>query len=301
MMKNRGQMKKLSRNDPCWCGSGAKYKSCHLRADRKKSGLFRRLRGGRLTHPTTPGIVIKTEEQVEGIRESCQLVKQTFEMLEGRVIEGAATNDIDRWVHEFTLDHGGFPGTLNYNGYPKSACVSINDVICHGIPDETVLRRGDIVNVDITTVLKGYYGDSSRMYAIGDISPEAAKLIDVSKECLDLGIAQVKQLNTIGDIGHAIQQYAEKRGYSVVRDYAGHGVGLKFHEEPSVNHFGKRKSGSVMVPNMIFTIEPMINIGGYKCKVLDDNWTAVTEDGSLSAQWEHTVRVTENGVEIMTA
>ncbi len=293
---------KLSRNDPCWCGSGNKYKHCHLKIDRQKKGgsLFQRPVFKPLRHPTSPGIIIKTEEQIEAIRKSCQVVKKSFEILEGRIKAGITTNQINDWVHEFLLDHGAFPAPLNYENFPKSICTSVNDVICHGIPDNRELRDGDILNIDITSVLKRHYGDCSRMYLIGEVSPAAKRLVEVTRECLDIGIDQVKPFNTIGDIGYAIERHAHRYGYSVVRNYAGHGTGLKFHEEPVVNHFGRRKTGPVMVPNMIFTIEPMINIGKYKCKVLDDGWTAMTVDGSLSAQWEHTVLVTESGVEILT-
>ncbi|OQY28697.1 MAG: type I methionyl aminopeptidase [Candidatus Cloacimonetes bacterium 4572_55] len=297
-------MKKLSRNDPCWCGSGKKYKHCHLNLDRRKIGLFQRLSKKaqkQPRHPTDSRIIIKTDEQIAGIRKSCQLVKKIFEMLENRIVPGITTDQINGWTHRFILDHGAFPAPLHYKNFPKSVCTSINNVICHGIPDDTVLKEGDILNVDVTTVLKGYYGDSSRMYIIGGkTTPEAMRLVKTTKECLNIGIEQAKPNNTIGDIGHVIQHYAEVRGYSIVRDYAGHGVGLRFHEDPPVNHFGEAKSGPIIVPNMVFTIEPMVNIGGYKSRTLDDGWTAVTADGSLSAQWEHTILITESGSEVLT-
>lgn len=292
---------KLSRNDPCWCGSGRKYKNCHLNEDRKSRVLTRRGPRQYLRHPTSPKIIIKTPEQIEGIRAASQLVKQTLDMLGNEVKAGVTTNYLDKLAYQFTMDHGGFPAVLNYKGYPKSICTSVNNVICHGIPDDEELQDGDIVNVDITNELKGFFGDASRMYLIGDVAPKARKLVDVTLECLNIGIGLVKPMNTVGDIGFAIQRHAESHGYSVVRDYAGHGVGLRIHEEPSVNHFGKKRSGALLVPNMVFTIEPMINEGRHHSKVLDDDWTAVTRDGSLSAQWEHTVRVTDDGVEILTA
>ena len=217
-----------------------------------------------------------------------------------RIKVGVTTNEINTWVHEYTVQHNAYPAPLGYGGFPKSVCTSINDVICHGIPDDTVLKDGDIVNVDVTCILDGYYGDANRMYIMGEASKEAIDLVRVSKECLDLGIEQVKPYNTLGDIGNAIQQHAESLGYSVVYDYGGHGVGLEFHEEPFVPHIGKKGEGTILLPNMTFTIEPMINIGSPEADVLEDDWTAVTIDGSLSSQWEHTIRVTETGYEILT-
>ena len=283
---------RLSRNDPCWCGSGKKYKHCHLKRDM----VARRKRS-----PSKPSaIMIKTNEQIAGIRQSCRLTRDILEMLEERIAPGMTTQDIDLWVHEYTLDHGAIPAPLNYRGYPKSVCTSINEVVCHGIPDGTVLQEGDILNVDVTCVLNGYYGDSSRMYLIGQVSEDARKLVRVTRECLDLGIEQVEPGHTLGDIGHVIQRHAEGYGYSVVRKFVGHGTGIRFHEPPDVLHYGQPGAGAVLRPNMVFTIEPMINAGEYDVKTLADGWTAVTVDGSLSAQWEHTVRVTEDGVEILT-
>ena len=199
-----------------------------------------------------------------------------------------------------------YPAPLNYRGksavgFPKSVCTSVNNVICHGIPGNEVLKEGDIINVDVTSILDGYYGDASRMFLIGDVSEEAKNLVDITQQCLQIGIQQVKPGKTTGDIGHAIQTHAEGLGYSVVRDFAGHGVGIEFHEEPQILHYGKPNTGVLLQPNMVFTIEPMINIGRPECKLLRDGWTAVTQDGSLSAQWEHTIRVTSNGSEILTA
>jgi methionyl aminopeptidase len=287
-------MHRLSRNDLCWCGSGKKYKHCHLKQDRQSSGR-QRLMGGRSRE-----IIIKTEEQIDGIRRASQLTRDILDMLEERIVAGISTEDINRWVHEYTLAHGATPAPLNYRGFPKSVCTSLNQVVCHGIPDGTVLREGDILNVDVTSILDGYYGDSSRMFLIGEVSDEACRLVEVTRECLNLGIAQVKPGNTLGDIGHAIQQHAESHGYSVVRDYIGHGTGVQFHEPPDVRHFGEPGTGVRLVPGMVFTIEPMINAGGYQVKLLGDGWTVETADGSLSAQWEHTVRVTEDGVEVLT-
>lgn len=285
---------KLSRNDPCWCGSGRKYKKCHLEQDLRLEDLEQ------AGCPVPPRSLIKTETQIAGIRKACQMSKDILNMVESRIEVGIRTIEIDNWVHEYTVGHGAIPASLNYEGFPRSVCTSINNVVCHGIPDETVLRDGDIVNVDVTTILNGYYGDMSRMFLIGEPSREARELVRVTRECLYLGIEQVKPFNRIGDIAYVIEQHANKHGYSVVQEYGGHGVGLDFHEEPFVQHYGERDCGMVLVPNMVFTIEPMINAGGYKCTRLADGWTTVTRDGSLSAQWEHTVRVTETGVEILS-
>ncbi len=284
----------LSRNDPCWCGSGTKYKKCHLEQDTRLEEMER------AGCPVPPRSLIKTEEQIAGIRRACQLSNNILDMVAKRIEAGITTSEIDHWVHEHTIRHGALPAPLNYEGFPCSVCTSLNNVVCHGIPDDTILRDGDIVNVDVTTILNGYYGDVSRMFLIGNPSEQARDLVQVARECLYLGIEQVKPFNRIGDIGYVIEQYANSHGYSVVQDYGGHGVGLDFHEEPFVQHYGERECGMVLVPNMVFTIEPMINAGGYKCKRLADGWTTVTSDGSLSAQWEHTVRVTEDGAEILS-
>jgi methionyl aminopeptidase len=288
---------KTSRNELCWCGSGKKYKRCHLLKDQLNSSPRRN--SGR-------GVIIKTEEQIEGIRRSGQLTKKLLDMVEERIQPGTTTDEINFWVHEETMANGAYPAPLNYRGkssirFPKSVCTSVNEVVCHGIPGPQVLQEGDIINVDVTSILDGYYGDASRMFFIGEVSEEAKRLVEVTKECLNLGIKQVKPLKTTGDIGHAIQSYAEGLGYSVVRDFAGHGVGIEFHEEPQILHYGEPNTGVTLQKNMVFTIEPMINIGRAECKILRDGWTAVTSDGSLSAQWEHTIRVTDTGVEILTA
>ncbi len=287
-------MRKLARNDLCWCGSGKKYKKCHLDTDIKNGTVSKE------SFQIPPGVVIKTEKQVEGIRKSSQLTKEILDMVADRIHPGITTNTINEWVHEHTIKHGAIPAPLNYNGFPKSVCVSINNVICHGIPDETVLRDGDIVNVDVTTILDGYFGDAGRMFIIGNASEEAKRLVNVARECLYIGIDQVKPYQDLGEIGYAIEQHAVKNGFTVVRDYGGHGIGLKFHEEPHVHHYGSRKRGLVMQPGMVFTIEPMINQGRYETRLMADSWTAVTIDGKLSAQWEHTVLVTETGSEILT-
>ena len=285
---------KLSRNDACWCGSGRKYKKCHLEMDLRLEELEKK---GYIIPPRS---IIKTEEQIAGIRRACQLSREILDGLEDIITPGITTETINTWVHEYTIAHGAYPAPLHYNGYPKSVCTSINEVICHGIPEERVLADGDILNVDVTCILDGYYGDTSRMYLIGEPSAQARELVQVARECMYLGIEQVRPFNRVGDIGYTIEQHARKYGFSVVQDFGGHGVGVEFHEEPFVQHYGEKDSGMILIPNMVFTIEPMINVGTYECRVLDDNWTAITADGSLSAQWEHTVRVTEDGVEILS-
>jgi len=310
--------RRLGRNDPCHCGSGRKYKACHLSADQASQrgaapavesaiapGAWSRhvQRGspaGETAQRRNPTL-IKTPAQIEGIRRSCQATRAILDMLEGRLVAGVTTEEIDAWVHEATLAAGAIPAPLNYRGFPKSVCTSINEVVCHGIPDGTALRDGDIVNVDVTCILDGYFGDASRMYLVGDVAPEAKRLVQVTRECLELGIKQVRPGGSVGDIGHAIQTHAESAGFSVVRDFVGHGVGLRFHEEPQIPHFGMRGRGHPLLPGMVFTIEPMINAGAWQVKILPDGWTAVTADGSLSAQFEHTVTVTATGVEILSA
>ncbi len=287
-------VKGLTRNSVCWCGSGLKYKKCHLESDLISS------RDAKQPLSLTHGITIKTEKQIEGIRKSCSLTKEILDMVEKRIKPGITTNEINEWVHEYIVSHGAVPAPLNYNGFPKSVCTSINDVICHGIPDDTVLKNGDIVNVDVTTILGGYYGDSGRMFFMGNPSEESGKLVRVAKECLSIGIEQVMPGRDISEIGNAIEKHASMNGFSVVRDYGGHGIGLLFHEEPHIHHYSGKSRGIMMLPNMVFTIEPMINAGKHGSRLLIDNWTAVTVDGKLSAQWEHTVRVTETGVEVLT-
>lgn len=283
-----------SRNELCWCGSGQKYKKCHLKLDQS---LEEKARQG---FQIPKRSLIKNAEQIAGIRQAGSLTARILDMVGEHIRAGITTDEINTWVHEMTVAHGAYPAPLNYKGYPKSTCTSINDVICHGIPGERVLLEGDIVNVDVTCILNGYYGDASRMYMIGEVSPEARRLVEVARECTRVGIEQVKSLNTTGDIGYAIEQHARAQGFSVVRDFGGHGIGLDFHEDPFVQHYGSRKYGMVLVPGMVITVEPMVNTGSYQCKVQADNWTVLTADGGLSAQWEHTVLVTEEGYDILT-
>lgn len=246
--------------------------------------------------------LIKTPEQIEGIRRSGVVNTGVLDLVESEIKEGMSTEQIDKLVYEYTMDHGAIPAPLHYEGFPKSVCTSINEVVCHGIPSEKeILRDGDIINVDVSTILDGYYSDASRMFMIGNVSPAKRCLVEVTKECLQIGMEVAKPFGFVGDIGHAIQKHAEKNGYSVVRDLCGHGVGLEFHEEPEVTHFGKKGTGMLLVPGMVFTIEPMINMGRYDVYIdADDNWTVLTDDGLPSAQWEHTFVMTDHGLEILT-
>lgn len=246
--------------------------------------------------------LIKTPEQIEGIRRSGLITTGALDLVEREIRAGMSTQEINDLVHEYTISHGGIPAPLNYEGFPKSVCTSINEVVCHGIPSEyEILEEGDIINVDVTTILDGYYSDASRMFVIGKTSQENQKLVDVAKECLQIGMQAAKPYGFVGDIGYAIQQHAKKNGFSVVRDLSGHGVGLEFHEEPDIDHYGRKGTGMLLVPGMVFTIEPMINMGDWHVFVdEDDDWTVVTEDELPSAQWEHTFVMTENGLEILT-
>ena len=247
-------------------------------------------------------IIIKTPEQIEGIRKSSRLAAETLDFAEQFVTEGVSNEYIDNKIEEFILAHGAIPATKGYNGYPKSSCISLNNVVCHGIPSrQIVLKNGDILNIDITTILNGYFGDTSRMFTVGEVSKEAMQLIEVTEHCLDLGIEQVMPGNYFGNIGFVISRYARAKGFSVVYEFCGHGVGVEFHEEPQVDHTARRNTGPKMKPGMIFTIEPMINQGKASTRIdKNDGWTARTIDDKLSAQFEHTVLVTQNGCEVLT-
>lgn len=246
--------------------------------------------------------LIKTPEQIEGIRKSGIINTGVLDLVAREIHAGMSTAEIDKLVYDYTVSHGAIPAPLNYEGFPKSVCTSINEVVCHGIPsEEEILEEGDIINVDVSTILGGYYSDASRMFIIGETTPEKKKLVDVAKECLEIGMQAARPFGFVGDIGHAIEKHAKKNGFSVVRDLCGHGVGLEFHEEPDVEHFGRKGTGMLLVPGMVFTIEPMINMGTYEVFVdEEDGWTVVTEDELPSAQWEHTFLMTENGLEILT-
>lgn len=246
-------------------------------------------------------IYIKSKEEIKIMRESCRLAVKTLDDIEGKLRVGMTTEEVDQLCHDYITKHGAYPSPLNYKGFPKSVCTSKNEVICHGIPAKNViLNDGDILNIDVTTYLNGFHGDTNRTFLIGNVSEGAKTLVKVTRECMMIGIEQVKPGNRLGDIGAAIQAHAEKHGYSVVRDFCGHGIGRNFHEDPQVLHYGERGTGLRLKPGMTFTIEPMINIGKPDVKILKDGWTAVTTDGKWSAQFEHTILVTETGHEILT-
>ncbi|GBQ95103.1 methionine aminopeptidase [Gluconacetobacter liquefaciens] len=245
-------------------------------------------------------VILHTQEDFAGMRAAGQLAARTLDMIVPHVRAGVTTGELDRVIHEFMIANDATPATLGYRGYPKSSCISLNHVVCHGIPGDRQLQDGDILNIDVTVILDGWFGDTSRMYTVGAIPRKAEKLIEATYEALMLGIAQVRPGNTLGDIGHAIQEFAESQRFSVVRDFCGHGIGRTFHAAPNVLHYGRPGQGLVLRPGMFFTIEPMLNGGRPDVKVLDDGWTAVTRDRSLSAQFEHMLGVTEDGCEVFT-
>ncbi len=246
-------------------------------------------------------IKIKTPEEIEKMRVAGRLAAEVLEMIEAHIRPGITTDELDRLCHDYIVnEQGAIPAPLNYHGFPKSICTSLNHVVCHGIPAAKKLKKGDILNVDITVIKDGYHGDTSKMFFVGEPSIRARRLVEVAHECLWVGIRIVKPGTTLGDIGHAIQQHAEQHHFSVVREYCGHGIGAEFHEPPQVLHYGSPGEGEVLKPGMTFTIEPMINAGKRDVKLLPDEWTVVTRDRSLSAQWEHTLLVTESGYEVLT-
>lgn len=253
-------------------------------------------------HIVPKRFMLKSGEQIEGIKESSVINIAVLDAVEKMIGPGVTTQQIDDLVHDMTVQMGGFPAPLNYEGFPKSVCTSINEVVCHGIPsDEVVLKEGDIVNVDVSTLYKGYFSDSSRMFCIGEVSEDKKKLVQVTKECVEKGLTMVKPWNFLGDMAQVINDHAKANGYSVVVDIGGHGVGLEFHEEPFVSYVTKAGTEMLMVPGMVFTIEPMVNMGTSEIYIdEDDGWTVYTEDGKPSAQWEVTVAVTEDGYEILT-
>ena len=288
---------KIGRNDDCWCGSGNKYKHCHQQFDEKLAEL--KTAGRKIpTHK-----MIKNAAQVEGIREAGKVNNAILDEVASKIKMGMSTEEINSIVVKATARLGGIAAPLNYEGFPKSVCTSINDQVCHGIPSaEDILEDGDIVNVDVTTIYKGYYADASRMFLIGDVLPEDKELVKVAREAIDVGLSVVKPWNCLGDVGQAINDFAKAHGYSVVREIGGHGVGLEFHEDPWVSYVSKKNTGYVLAPGMVFTIEPMINEGRAEIFIDESNeWTVYTEDGSYSAQWEVTVAVTEDGYEILAS
>ena len=287
---------KLERNDPCWCGSGKKYKKCHADFDEKIE------RFARIGAEVPPHEIIKTPEQIEGIKASSQINIAVLDYVAEHIHAGMSTEEIDQLVYNKTKELGGIPAPLNYEGFPKSVCTSINDVVCHGIPSEDViLQEGDIINVDVSTIYNSYFSDSSRMFCIGEVSEEAKHVVNVAKDCITEGLKQVKPWGFLGDMGQAVNDYCKAHGCSVVVEIGGHGIGLEFHEEPYVSYVSNRGEEMLMVPGMVFTIEPMVNAGEADVVMMEgDDWTVYTADGSLSAQWEITVLVTETGYEILT-
>ncbi|MGN0365808.1 MAG: methionyl aminopeptidase [Suilimivivens sp.] len=289
-------MMKIGRNDSCWCGSGKKYKICHMALDEKIHHY--ELEG----HMVPRRDILKTKEQIEGIKESSKINIAVLDAVEKMIAPGISTEEINQLVHDMTVRMGGIPAPLNFEGYPKSVCTSINEVVCHGIPSkDRILIEGDIVNVDVSTIYKGYFSDSSRMFCIGEVSEEKKKLVQVTKECVEKGLEMVKPWNFLGDMAQVINDHAKANGYSIVVEIGGHGIGLEFHEEPFVSYVTKAGTEMLMVPGMVFTIEPMVNMGTSEIYVDDqDGWTVYTEDGMPSAQWEITVAVTEDGHEVLT-
>lgn len=283
-------------NDKCWCGSGKTYKECHFEFDRI---LTKMGKNHKMIIPTKD--LIKNEKDILGIKEAAKINNYVLDEVAKMIRAGISTEEINTLVHNKTIEMGGIPAPLNYNGYPKSVCTSVNDVVCHGIPNEKqILKNGDIINVDCTTILNGYYADASRMFIIGEVSDEVKSLVNVTKEAMDLVVKNLKPFQTVGDIGYMISKYIHKYGYTVVREVGGHGVGKEFHEEPFVAHIGKKDEGMIIAPGMVFTIEPMVNMGGVEIYIDEKNdWEVYTADGSPSAQWEIMVLVTEDGAEVL--
>jgi len=321
---------KLGRNDPCWCGSGRKYKTCHMEKDRLDGSMQRDFdKHDHSQTPMSPGHVtpmrpvpphIKCPDyattgngehacsgfsrlggcELEQMRETCRAARRVLETGIKAVRSGITTDQIDAVVHEACIAEGGYPSPLNYHGFPKSVCTSVNEVICHGIPDNRPLKNGDIINIDVTLFLKGFHGDCSETVPVGEIDEASQHLLEITRKCLQRGISAIQPHGRIRDIGVSITDYAHGEGYSVVRAYCGHGIGRCFHMDPQVSHYPSNQDTTRIEPGMIFTVEPMINIGKWQHKVWDDKWTAVTADGQRSAQFEHTVLATKNGPEILT-
>jgi methionyl aminopeptidase len=303
----------LKSNDPCWCGSGRKYKRCHQASQQRvRPGLVSPRRpvpeaiagpdyaqGGRPLQVDEP--MVKTTELIDRMRVAGRVAAEVLEETAAAVKVGLTTDELDAVCHQATLDRGAYPSPLNYHGYPKSLCTSVNEVICHGIPDSRPLGDGDIVNLDVTVYLDGVHGDTNATFAVGDADAASQRLIVVTRECLELGIAAVQPGRPVNDIGRAIQRHAEAAGFGVVRNYCGHGIGEVFHSRPQIPHYYEPSASTVMEPGMTFTIEPMITVGTWRHLDWDDGWTAVTADGGRTAQFEHTVLVTETGVEVLTS
>jgi methionyl aminopeptidase len=329
-MENRETIKKLGRNDPCWCGSGKKYKKCHMEQDRfaeRPQSSFNLpvaskhfVSKGRVSPPRAVPAHIKcpdyaergggeaessmqnklSNQEIEQMRHTCRAARRVLDKAIKAVRPGVTTDYLDAVVHEACIAEGGYPSPLNYNGFPKSVCTSVNEVICHGIPDDRPLKSGDIVNIDVTIFLNGLHGDCSETVPVGSIDQESQNLLTVVYESMMRGIAAIRPNGLIRDIGRAIETYVKEHGYSVVRAYCGHGIGKLFHSSPTVPHFYNPKEHTKIKPGMILTVEPMINMGTWKHTIWTDGWTAVTLDLKRSAQFEHTVLVAQNGVEVLT-
>ena len=288
-------LNRVGRNDVCWCGSQKKYKQCHAEFD-DRIALYKRQ-----GHIVPSRKLLKTPEQIAGIRESAKINIAVLDEVSSHISPGMTTEDIDRLVYQRTTALGAKPAPLGYQGFPKSVCTSVNEEVCHGIPSkDVVLREGDIVNVDVSTIYRDYFSDSSRMFCIGQVDEEKRRLVRVTQECVQLGLEQVRPWGFLGDVGQAVHEHALKNGYSVVREIGGHGIGLAFHEDPWVSHVSRRNTEMLLVPGMIFTIEPMVNMGTDKILQDEQNgWTTYTADGKPSAQWEVMVLVTEHGHEVL--
>lgn len=293
-MYDNGQVP--GRNDACWCGSGRKYKKCHLSTDERLQELWE------AGEEVLPRVLLKSPADIEGIRRSAAVNIGALDEVARRIEPGVSTAEIDRWVHDHTVARGAVPAPLGYEGFPKSCCTSVNGVVCHGIPSEDeVLSEGDVVNVDCSTILDGYFSDSSRMFLVGEVSEERRRLVEVTRESVERGLAAVRPWGHLGDVAHAVQEHVEAAGYSVVREFGGHGIGLEFHEDPFVGFVGEPGTGAVLTPGFCFTIEPMVNAGAPAIDVSDaDGWTVRTADGSDSAQWEVQLVVTEDGYEVLS-
>ena len=284
--------------DLCWCGSGHNYASCHKNFDLKLHSLKLKTFRGQVKPQRN---LIKNEKDILGIKKAAEINTGALNAVAENICAGMDTETLNLLIHNYTIERGGTPAPLNYCGFPKSSCISINNIVCHGIPSrKTILKEGDIVNVDCTAILDGYYADASRMFMIGKVSPKAKKLVEVARECMEIGIKAVKPWGFVGDIGAAVSHHAHKHGYSVVQELGGHGVGKDFHEEPFVAHVGKQNTGMLLVPGMVLTVEPMINAGRREVTFDPiDGWTVYTNDGSLSAQWEKTILITDTGTEVL--
>ena len=287
--------RKMLANLPCWCGSGKKYKKCHEAFD------DRIISAEKAGHIVPARKLLKTREQVEGIKKAAVINRACLDAVAEKIRAGMSTQQIDDIVAEVTKKMGGTPATLGYEGFPKNCCTSFNDQVCHGIPsEEDILEDGDIINVDCTTILDGYYADSSRMFLIGDVDPTWKKLVDVTRECVEIGVKAARPWRFLGDMADEINRHARANGYEIVEEIGGHGCGVDFHEDPFVSYVAEPGTGMLMVPGMVFTIEPMINMGKHHVFVDEENdWTVYTEDGSPSAQWEVEILITEDGNEIL--